>query len=322
MDPKNNMFEQEENKNKQFLEVLLRDYLPYWPVLLTFAVIGFFLGKVYIRYQVPQYRVDAGVLLKDASEESTDDLLRKAVTGKSSTSTEDEIEVLQGAAVMRRAVKKAESQLRLISVGRFRSGEVYREDPAVKISLLNPDSAKSASDNFDYDHSKKLVTVGKKKFPVGQVFDWKGNRILVTVRSTAKNSEFTEFKNMKGKSLYLQVSSLEEATMAMQHSLKVEVDKKSSIINIGIVSLSVLKSKDHLNAVVESYQEETQAEKRKKARFTMDFIDDRLSYIGKDLDSIETKMVSVKRDNDVQRISVDAQRVLRKLESEIGRAHV
>jgi tyrosine-protein kinase Etk/Wzc len=318
MSDSNNKFvieQKEENTNKQLIEAFLRDYLPYWPVLLAFAVVGFFVAKVYIRYQIPQYRVDAGILLKDASEESTDDLLRKAVTGKSNTSNEDELEVLKGAAVMRRAVKKSESQVRVIAVGRFRNSEVYNNDPALKISLINPDSAVSVKENFNFDYSKNQLTIGKKIYPVGQVFDWQGNRLLVSTNPSASKKSLSEYKNGKGKTVYLEILSLEDATKEMQNSLKVETDKKSSIINMAVISLSKLKSLNHLNAIVESYQEETQAEKRKKARFTMDFIDDRLSYIGKDLDSIESRMVSVKKNNDVQRISIDAQRVLKKLES-------
>ncbi len=318
MSDSNNKFvieQKEENTNKQLLEIFFRDYLPYWPVLLTFAIVGFFVAKIYIRYQVPQYRVDAGILLKDASEETTDDLLRKAVTGKANTSNEDELEVLKGAAVMRRAVKKSESQVILYAVGRFRSSQIYSNNPAVKITLLNPDSAISVKDAFNFNYKKKEITIGKSTYPVGKVFDWYGNKLIVTINPEAKEKQFQEFSNNSERKLFLNVLSLEHATIEMQNSLKVETDKKSSIINLAVVSLSKLKSLNHLNAIVESYQVETQVEKRKKARFTMDFIDDRLSYIGKDLDSIETQLVSVKKNSDVRRISIDAQRVLKKLET-------
>lgn len=318
MSNSNNKFvieQKEENTNKQLLEIFFRDYLPYWPVLLTFAIVGFFVAKIYIRYQVPQYRVDAGILLKDASEETTDDLLRKAVTGKANTSNEDELEVLKGAAVMRRAVKKAESQVVLYAVGRFRSSQIYSNNPAIRITLLNPDSAISVKESFNFNYKKKEITIGKNKYPTGKVFDWYGNKLIVTINPDAKEKQFLEYSNSGERKLFLNILSLEHATLEMQNSLKVETDKKSSIINLAVVSLSKLKSLNHLNAIVESYQEETQVEKRKKARFTMDFIDDRLSYIGKDLDSIETQLVSVKKNSDVRRISVDAQRVLKKLET-------
>lgn len=318
MSDSNNKFvieQKEENTNKQLLEIFFRDYLPYWPVLLTFAIVGFFVAKIYIRYQVPQYRVDAGILLKDASEETTDDLLRKAVTGKANTSNEDELEVLKGAAVMRRAVKKSESQVILYAVGRFRSSQIYSNNPAIRITLLNPDSATSVKESFNFNYKKKEITIGKNKFPIGKVFDWYGNKLIVTINPDAKDKQFQEYSNSSERKLFLNILSLEHATIEMQNSLKVETDKKSSIINLAVVSLSKLKSLNHLNAIVESYQVETQVEKRKKARFTMDFIDDRLSYIGKDLDSIETQLVSVKKNSDVRRISIDAQRVLKKLET-------
>ncbi len=70
------------------LQTLLRDYIPYWPVVVAAAIIGYISAKVYLRYQRPVYEVNASLLIKDDSK-STDNLVKTAVLGQGSTTIED-----------------------------------------------------------------------------------------------------------------------------------------------------------------------------------------------------------------------------------------
>ena len=72
--------------NPNIMEALLRDFLPYWPVIFAAAIIGFVSSKVYLRYQRPIHQSVAGILLKNESE-STESLLKQAV-GKQETKIE------------------------------------------------------------------------------------------------------------------------------------------------------------------------------------------------------------------------------------------
>ena len=46
--------ELKESKGKNnFLEILLVDFLPYWPVIITAAIFGFLSSMVYLKYQRP-----------------------------------------------------------------------------------------------------------------------------------------------------------------------------------------------------------------------------------------------------------------------------
>jgi ribosomal protein S21 len=47
----------------------------------------------------------------------------------------------------------------------------------------------------------------------------------------------------------------------------------------------------------------------------MDFIDDRLSYVGEDLDSIEKRLESFKKENNIDKVSDEAERYLTRLKS-------
>jgi len=44
---------EESSGKSNITEILLRDFLPYWPVIIAAAIIGFITSKVYLRYQRP-----------------------------------------------------------------------------------------------------------------------------------------------------------------------------------------------------------------------------------------------------------------------------
>ncbi len=98
----NNEFDEElggQGGSGNILNTLLRDYIPYWPVVVAAAIIGYISAKVYLRYQRPVYEVNASLLIKDDSK-STDNLVKTAVLGQGSTTIEDQIELLKSAKVM------------------------------------------------------------------------------------------------------------------------------------------------------------------------------------------------------------------------------
>jgi uncharacterized protein involved in exopolysaccharide biosynthesis len=114
----NSEFEGQNVAGPNIMQIILRDYLPYWPVILAAAIIGYLSGKVYLRYQRPVYNVSAAVLLKNEAE-STDNLVKQAVLGQGSTKIEDQLEVLKGSKVMAKAAEIANAFYEIKWQGQF-----------------------------------------------------------------------------------------------------------------------------------------------------------------------------------------------------------
>ena len=95
--------EVESGSNGQILELIMRDYLPYWPVIVVFALLGLFLGNAYLQTQVPVYRYTAKILLKDETQQSSESMLKQAVTGVNQSNVDGELEIITSANVMRNA---------------------------------------------------------------------------------------------------------------------------------------------------------------------------------------------------------------------------
>ena len=62
-------------------EILFKDYLPYWPYFILSAMLAMFMAFVYLRYQVPQYQVNATMMIK-AEKEGINTMVEKLVGGQ------------------------------------------------------------------------------------------------------------------------------------------------------------------------------------------------------------------------------------------------
>ena len=85
---------QNQSSQGNLLQTLLRDYVPYWPVILAAALIGLIGSTLYLRYQRPVYGVSSAILFKNDAQ-NTDNLIKEAVLGQGSTTIEDLMELLK-----------------------------------------------------------------------------------------------------------------------------------------------------------------------------------------------------------------------------------
>ena len=113
--------EVESGSNGQIMELIMRDYLPYWPVIVVFALLGLFFGNAYLQTQVPVYQSTAKILLKDETQQSTESMLKQAVTGVNQSNVDGELEIINSINVMLRAAKMASAQIEYRWDGRIRT---------------------------------------------------------------------------------------------------------------------------------------------------------------------------------------------------------
>ncbi len=298
-----------------FIESLLRDYLPYWPVILVMGIMGYFVSKVYLNYQNPVYEVQAGILLKDESQ-SANSLIKQVALGKNASYIEDEMEVLKGMAVMRRAAKLGNVQTEVRTDGRIRMSTEDNDKLPFEVLHNNTDSVVDFESTFKVNASKtEFVFLGNVHVPFNQWTKLGSNTIYVRTHVKANDDAWKKFFEKKY-TFYLTFRSIDNAAKNLAAAMSMTKDKKLSVINLSVKSLSLSNGKRWLQAIIDSYQEETQDEKRKKAKYTMDFIDNRLSYVGQDLDSVESNLEQFKKSNNIARLSTEAELYLDKVKDE------
>jgi len=304
--------ESEENKGKyNLLEILLRDFLPYWPVIIAAAIIGFFSSVAYLKYQRPIHQSEAGILLNNENENSTESLLKQAV-GKPETRIEDELEILRGSNVMKGAASLSNSLFSIRRTGKFVDYVYYKNAMPFEVQFLNEDSIITYTFPFYLNTEGNIVANGNQVFPYNQQLIIGGNKLIF--KKIPGNEKWAKgLVNVKNATIHFY--SLEDAGDIIKSSFSIEQNKKSSTIILRFIADKPERTKQCLRAIIQSYQKETQNEKRKRALFTMNFIDDRLAYVGEDLDSVESDLENFKKQNDIERISGEALLYLDKVKS-------
>jgi len=308
----NNDLEDNNNggNNTNIWESVLRDFLPYWPVIFAAAIIGFISGKVYLKYQKPVHQSEAGILLKDESQ-NTDNLLKIAAGGEAKTSIEDELEVLKGSNVMQRAVKILNAFYVVERMGKFNSYTDNNKTQPFDIEFLYPEEIKPFSSTVNINQNNTQIIIGgRDSFPYDKIVNIGGNKLifhridLTYVSLINFNSVLKEYKSNPKIKLY--IYDIQSAAQKLSSLFTIAKDKKTSTIHLTFSADKPERSIECLRAIIKSYQLETQEDKRKKAKFTMDFIDNRLAYVGQDLDSVESNLENFKKQNDIQRVSAEA----------------
>lgn len=296
--------------NPNIMETLLRDFLPYWPVIFAAAIIGFVSSKVYLRYQRPIHQSVAGILLKNESE-STESLLKQAV-GKQETKIEDELEILKGSNVMQRAAIYSNSQYAMEWAGQFNNYLDHKKTMSFDVEFLNKEAVTSYSFPIKLNQDGNIVINGNQVCPYNQEVELGGNKVIF--KKILGNENWA--KNLvNAKKVTMHFYSLDDAANMIKSNFSIEQSKKTSTITLTMNGDKEERCQEWLGAIIQSYQIETQNEKRKRAKFTMDFIDDRLAYVGQDLDSVESNLENFKKQNDIQRVSAEAGLYLDKVKS-------
>jgi len=308
--------ESEKSTDTNFKESVLRDFLPYWPVVLLALILGIVSSRIYLSNQLTIFEISKGVLLKDEAQ-TTDNLLKQAVSGKSNTYIDDEMLIIRGLTVMKGAAILCNYQIQIQSESRFREEFIPIDNLPFTVKIINPEKTKKQKLNFYLNDLGELY-IQKKKVSYGQIVNFNGNKFLFSKNTDIKFSKSSVyFQNHHQKSdNYFVINDLKTAAKYLSKRIRVGKDKKASIIRIFAESVSQTYGELMLASVLESYQTETQNEKRKKAVYTVDFIDNRLKFVGDDLDTVERQMESFKKSSDINVLSRESELFLEKIKEE------
>lgn len=280
---------------KQIVSRLLYNW--YWILLSLLICVTF--AVLYARYKTPSYKISARVLVNDEKKGSGlmagSDILGDlgGLLGAKST-VDNEAEILKTRYLMERVVQDMELNITYYRKGRVKNTELYKSPIKVRI-ISAEDTIKETNvgvellkNNQLAISSKKLDTLVSfgKPFKVPRV-----GTILIT-----KNPEVPDLYTKYN----VNINSVDTKVADMMEDLTVEV--KNKLITIVDVSLNhpiPKKGEDILNKLIESYVQENVKDKNEIADSTVKFIQNRLSFIGKELGDLEGNIQGFKQKNNL-----------------------
>jgi len=280
---------QEENL---FIQLISR-YIFYWPLFLALIVIFVASAFIYIRYTTPLYESTATLIIKDENKgveaSKSMDALNAISTKKI---IENEIEVLQSRSIMENVVRN--------------------------LNLYAPIFVERIELNYD-EKTKGIYLDGKF---AGLLNEW-----IPTQYGRLKFVHNPKYKkNNNNEPFYFNLVDPGEVAKNMLKGLQVSsANKLSSIISLNYKDEVPKRSEDVLNELIKMYDYASVNEKNTLAKSTLQFVDERLQAVAKDLDSIEKTVQKYKAGSGASDISTQGQLYLQNVstnDQELGKINM
>jgi tyrosine-protein kinase Etk/Wzc len=285
------------------IKELLHKYWHYkwlFALLVGLALTGAWL---YLRYTTPRYNVSATMLIRPdnvrgggTGENAFADLLLY----KESINKQNEIQILQSRSMMARVVKALGLQSYYYVVGNVKTTNIYRDAPFVVqfIPPFNDQRTVNLKLHFT-DLNKFRLGEAQREYTLGEIITLPSGK----VRIVAKESIYSDFSY---KDFIYQYRPLEQIANAIRGGLQVKpVDDRSHMLQLSYITENPQLGADIINTLMAEYNEAAVEDKNEINRRILSFIDDRLTFVEVQLDSVEREMQQYRTRHQV--INLEAQ---------------
>jgi len=200
---------------------------------------------------------------------------------------ENEIEVIKSRQLLTEVAKKLHLYAPVYEKGRIKPATAYTTSPII-VEAQNPDSLGNPGDvYFTVGPDTKWVQIGRDTFTV--------NKWVRTPYGVLRFVPQAHDKMPKDRPLYFNLEDPKVIATNLQAKLQAaSVSKLSSVISLKVKDDNAKRAEDILNALISSYNEAALNDKNTLAANTLAFVNERLKYVEKDLDSIEQKLQQYK----------------------------
>lgn len=324
MENKTSRFQTEEEFDiKEFLQTCLVKW--YWFALSVTIALSIGIYKIATTH--PSYTRYTDILIK-SNEQGGDmgaqmEKFASMGTFRGNTTVFNEIYAIQSPANVMEVVKRLGLNMDYYCNGLFHRNVLYGANLPVKATICNIPDDTYAKFTIDLhkDGTYKLYDFIGTDYKTGEEITEKNiveGRLSIT--ATAEENATDTVETPIGKihiapmphyiqgediTIYVTKNSLHYTTSRYQSLLSfVLKDKDTDIITIAINDQSIQRADDILRTLIEVYNECWVEDKNKIADSTSEFINERLKYISKELDNVDSEISSYKSKNLLPNVDV------------------
>ncbi len=292
-------------------------YKRYWPWFLgtTFLLLSF--AVFYIKYAPNHYTSVASIIVKDEENAGKSGAPNgfdvNLFSGLSTNSMANELGLLTSKRLMLNTVKALDLNVQYVDDSNFVAQPLYDNSP-IKVQVLRLEETKLQQAINNDDHIFRVKNLG----PNGLVLINENTQAVINTNfNTPIALNFIDFVisgttdaeglSMDWTDLMIKFVTIESVADAYHKALEVELlDDQSTLIQLRLTDRVPKKAEDILNQLIFEYNKEAIDDKNLIAKNTADFIDERLSIINSELDSVESGKESFKEVNRLTNIGAES----------------
>lgn len=271
---------------------LVFKFLPFWPLFVFLFAVCSAGAWAYLRYYaVPTYAINASVIVKDEKKGVNDSKMTESIDAFTTNKiVENEINVLSSYALMYEVVKELKLYASVYEEGKFNSTSAYTTSP-ISITLRSPyNVAEQPAVYFTFDAAKQLVNIANVEYPLNK---W--------VKTPYGEMFFSKNERQNGiatSPLYFSISNPKKEASKLLRSVSIETPgKMSSVITLYIEDEVPERGEDILNSLIHAYQQSITTDRNKLATQTLEFVENRIQLIEKELEELENNIVKYRSSN-------------------------
>lgn len=307
--------------NEMLISEIYMKYVIYWPLLLGLVLTTTLAGFIFIRYTTPKYEANATLVIKDEKKGADDSKLIESLNIINTKKIiENETEVLQSRTLMDKVVKSLDLNAPVFIDGEIRKMSAYTISP-IKIEVLNPSTIKESPKIYIYykKETGEVFLNGKKAGQIDTWIDTEYGKIKFRI-----NDKYVANNNKSN--IFFKLIKTRDVTKSLLSNLNIKaVNKLSSIINISYKDEVPERAEEIVNTLILMYNRSAIDEKNLMAQNTLNFVEERLNSVSKDIDSIERIVQSYKSGSGSIDISSQGQYYLKNVsenDQELGRINM
>lgn len=282
MNMENRKIPQANKKNS--IQIFLYKYLPYWPLFVLLMIISLLMAYAYLQYATPIYEISANIMVKDEKKGADDAKLLEALNIYSSTKiVENEIEVIQSKELIKKVINNLHLYAPIYEEVALISKSAYTTSPII-IELQKPGQLTEVKDvDFTFNKKKQTVQIGDSTYPLDQWISSQFGKI--------RFSNNPELKNEATGRLYFSLVDPRMILSGLSMNLKASPSSKlSTVINLSLKDEVPERGEDILNYLIQVYNKAAMNDKNMLAYNTLEFVENRIKYVVRELDSIESNL--------------------------------
>jgi tyrosine-protein kinase Etk/Wzc len=276
-----------------------KDFMYYYALLLNnwyWLVLGLIVGVslfyVNLRYSITLYKVSGSILIEDTQGKSLSKEIVAMGAGadQADASIEDRIKILSSTELMSRIVDSLTLNVSYIEEGRMKTYEMFDNSPLKLLYWNTEGAAKSFQLRVKHYDSLRFAlyrTEGKPEYiKYGVPFKYDKRELVLKKIGDIDNRYFI---NIVVKDAY---------STAVEYSSKLEIAQlgRSNILNISMIEVVPERAIAIINRLIQEYGIANMENKNNAGKRTMNFIEQRLSYVASELYNVEDREEGFKRD--------------------------
>ena len=306
-----------DNKETINLNTILVKYLRRWKLFLLVFILSFIPAILYLKFYPRTYRFVTSILLQDESDSGmsgiglggASNLMKSFGIGSSggTVNVDDEMEILASNRILRMAI--LELGVNVTYTEPYSFYKMYNEAPL----KLSTDSATMVNLQDEYRFTVSVspghITIKTQTYLSGLKETFTCASLPATIK--AGQDVFTLDFDHNGANIgtfKMKIRCLPAGWMAenIGKSLLIEdVSSASNVLMLSYTDHSKQRGLDMLNTLIEKYNEDIEAYKRKEDMKILSYVDSRISEVVNALKEVEAEIEVYKTKNDLTLLEVD-----------------